>query len=138
MQATQVFDRYGAGADRALVLRGSAKLGQALLEVRKIVQVAWRGARHFAQLKAGQPVPNVGGVRDLAHLTITDHIDAGRRLPGHHGGHFGGHGGVELGGVVVQPTVLGKQLGHNPFGPRQAADMGGEYALCCGVERRGV
>jgi hypothetical protein len=72
--AVLVGDR--AAADRAQVLRGVARGGEAVAEARVGVEVRRCRARDVAHLEAAQAVADEGRVADLAHLAIADDVDA--------------------------------------------------------------
>jgi hypothetical protein len=72
--AVLVGDR--ASADRAQVLRGRARGGEAVAEARVGVEVGGRRARDVADLEAAQAMADEGRIADLAHLAVADDVDA--------------------------------------------------------------
>ena len=79
--------------------------------------------------EAGEPVLNIGGVTRLADLAVAHHVDAERRLLGHHILDRAAHAGIEGVAVIGLAIFLGDEKIHHIVGPRQAADMGGQNSL---------
>ena len=140
-RATQVVEigaqRFAAaGADltdaaRAGVLRGRAEPGQLLQDARELDQVLARLARRVAG-ETGQPIADVGGVGDLAHLSVAHHVDACGDLPPHDVRDGVGDGPARR-AVVRDLTALAREedVGDS-LRAGQAADVGGEDAVGAG------
>ena len=71
-----------AHAARPAVFGGRAQLREFLQQPRKLHQVLAGFARRIA-IEAREAIGDVGGVADLAHLAVADHVDAGRHLALH-------------------------------------------------------
>ena len=120
--------RDRAAADRAQVAGAPALVGKPLHVARVRVEIRRRGPRDVADLEPAQPVADVCGVADLAHLAVADHVDARLDLMTH---------AVED-RLVEQPVIallvdrLAAILGEHQFDelrrPGQAADVGGKDA----------
>jgi hypothetical protein len=112
-------------ASRSPVARGAARGGELAHVVGEVLQVRRRVACAVA-VEAGQPVLDVGGVADLAHLAVADDVDPRTALREHHVDH---RRLDDLRGLprVERPSLLAAEhdLGDGG-GARQAADVGGE------------
>ena len=131
----QRLERLGADladAARPAVLGRGAELRELLEQARKLHQVLPGLARRVAG-EAGEAVRDVGGVADLAHLAVADHVDAGRDLLLHDCLDGIGDDRAAAGGVVRDLAVLAREqhIGDR-LRARQAADMRGENALGAG------
>src|SRR5262249_4287253 len=89
------------------------------------VEIGRRRPRRVAQLEPTQPVADVGGVADLAHLAVGDPIHPGIHLMLDPVAHGAADDAVELVGVHRLAPVLGEDEIDNLLGPRKAADVGG-------------
>ena len=65
-----VLVRDRAAADRPQIAGAPALVGESLHVARIGVEVRRRRPRHVAQLEPAEPVADVGGVADLAHLAV--------------------------------------------------------------------
>jgi hypothetical protein len=121
-----------AAADRAQVLRAPAFLGETVAKARVRVEVGRRCARHIADLEAAQPVADVGGVSDLAHLAVRDQVDPGIGLVADAICHrVADHLLVAL-AVDVLAAVLAEHHVNHILGAGKAADVGGEDPAAVG------
>ena len=105
-----------AAADRAQVAGAPALLGEPVAKPRVGVQVGRRRARHVADLEAAQPMADVGGVADLAHLAVGDEVDPGIDLVCDAVGHRGADDPIERVGVDGLAPVLRRTRDRRPPG----------------------
>ena len=96
-----VLDRDGPHAHGATIGRSSAAGGLAGEEVGELFQILGRATRAVAA-EAAEPILYIGGVGDLAHLPVRDHVQSRLDLTGHGsrdglGDHRFEGGGVEDG-----------------------------------------
>ena len=128
LQRGFVLDADLAGAHGALEL-GRLPLRRDALHV---VGIEREVRRHAARAVAGEAVEavlDIGGIADLAHLAVGDHVHPGVDLLAHHVRDGAFHAGVERAPVGERAVLLGEQHLGDIRRPRQAADMRGENAL---------
>ena len=89
-------------------------------------------AGHAAPAEAGEPVPDVGGVADLALLAVADDVDAGLALGPDDVGHRLAHARLEGGRVGHAAGVQRLQEHGEIVGAGQAAGVRREDAVGAG------
>ena len=127
-----VLHRYGADALRPPVGRRPPGARLPLEEGGVVLEVGRRPPGAVA-LEPRDPVLDVGGVGELAHLAVADHVDPRADLPGDHLIHRPGH----LGPVGVHVDGLfpldGEHAAGHGLRAGQRAHMGGEDAVGAGL-----
>ena len=87
---------------------------------------------------AGKAMADIERVGELAHLAVAHDVDAGFDLALHHVRDSAGAIALERGLVQGAPLLLRHDLLEQRLGPRQAADMGGEDAVCARLHGLGL
>jgi hypothetical protein len=78
---------------------------QLVAELRDVVQILRSGPRGIS-FKACQPVADVSGIADLAHLAVADDVDSNIGLLPNHIGDGGLHHIVKHAGLVGFASIL--------------------------------
>ena len=72
---------------------------------------------------------DVGGIADLAHLSVAHHVNAGLHLLPQCIQHARPDGLVEFRRIVILPAILRKKVIDNLLRAGQAADVGSQDAI---------
>ena len=101
---------------------------QLIAKLRKVVEVLRRGAFRIA-VEPGQPMPDVGGIADLAHLAVAHHVEPGVLLESHDLPHALLQDIVEKNGIDLVAAILREQQIDELLRSWKAADVRGEDAI---------
>ncbi len=132
----EALDADLAHAARAAVLRGRTGVGELPEQPRKLDEILARLARRVP-VEAGDAVLDVGRVADLAHLAVTDEIDAGLNLAAHDLGDAVPNRARSRRGVRDGALLAGEQHVGDGLRAGQAADVRRQDPVDARVHRPG-
>src|SRR5688572_26543752 len=101
---------------------------QAIAKLRKVVEVLRRRPSRVA-LESRQPMPDVGGIADLAHLAVAHDIEPGVPLSRHDAGDALLQHSVYERGITLLSPLQREQHVDDFRRSRKAADVRGEDAI---------
>ncbi len=100
---------------------------QAIAKPGKVVEILRRRPRRVA-VESGQPMTDVGGIADLAHLAVAHDIEPGVFLHPHRVVHTPLQHLLDERSIALLSTVQREEQLDDICRSREAADVGGENA----------
>jgi hypothetical protein len=135
-QTTRIADaRRPCVAGGRLASRAARVAEHAARQIRKADEILI-DERVAAATEAAQPILYIRRVARLAHFSVVDDVDARLDLPCYHFGHRRPDAALERFGIHGNALLARIHRTHQVVGPRQAAGMSGQKALCASAHRR--